>query len=111
MAVVRGQVRFHGHSDLTLRARERPYWSGWSEVEQTVPRQVRWMLRVAVDRQVLRRCYDIPVVRTQHNVEHIFLACRPPAHHKVEALLNRIYVPVDDDHIQRDIRVSVLKLR
>src|SRR5882757_7611259 len=33
MAVVRGQVRFHGHSDLTFRAPERPCWSGWSEVE------------------------------------------------------------------------------
>jgi len=36
---------------------------------------------------------------------------RQHAHHKIEALLNRIYAPVDDDHIKRDIRVSVLKTR
>ena len=37
--------------------------------------------------------------RTKSHVEHIVVARRQHAHHEVEPLLNRIYVPVDDDHI------------
>jgi hypothetical protein len=69
------------------------------------------MLRLAVDRHILRGCDDEPVERTQAHVEHIVVARRQHAHHNVEALLNRIYGPVDDDNVQRDIRVRVLKTR
>src|SRR6267154_637272 len=111
MTIVRGQVRFDGHCDLALRARERPYQSGWSEIQQPVVRQVRRMQWLAVDRNILRGCDDEPVEWTQAYVEHIVVARRQHAQHKVEAFLNRIYGPVDDDNVQRDIRVRVLKTR
>jgi FAD dependent oxidoreductase len=111
MAVVRGQARFDGDGDLAFRARERPNRTGWSEVEQPVLREVGRMLWLAVDRHILRGCDDKPVERTQAHVEHIVVARRQHAHHDVETLFNRIYGPIDDDNVQRDILVRVLKTR